>query len=178
MSDKNPRHDPEFSEAVGRAIKVLRTARDMSRRELAEAAGISYPYLSEIENGTKGGSPRALRPIAEALGVPLHELFATGEELQAAESSRNVAADARGPVSQARYEPMSVASPPPAASAPAAARPVSARRWFRGSAEGRSDETHNPHDRARLVAELLRLTESMPDADVERLLDLARRLSR
>jgi transcriptional regulator with XRE-family HTH domain len=36
---------------------------------VAEASGLSYPYLSEIENGKKRPSSRALEGIAEALGA-------------------------------------------------------------------------------------------------------------
>ncbi|MEX2375047.1 MAG: helix-turn-helix transcriptional regulator [Dehalococcoidia bacterium] len=158
MSDNNPRrpartrHEPEHSEAVGRAIKVLRAARGLSRKELAEAAGISYPYLSEIESGTKAGSSRALRPIAEALGVPLHELFAAGEELLA-ESPRSGPLDA-----DTTFRPASMTSP-------------AASRWFRSS------RTPGSPDRRARLQELERLAESMSDEDVDRLLDLARRLS-
>jgi len=38
--------DPIFYVALGRAIQVLRTERGLGRRELAELAGLSYPYLS------------------------------------------------------------------------------------------------------------------------------------
>ncbi len=67
------------SEAIGRAIKVFRTGRDISRRDLAERAGLSYSYLSEIENGTKQPSSKALSVIAEALDLPSYELMAAAE---------------------------------------------------------------------------------------------------
>ena len=37
-------------------VKVWRTHRGLKARELAELAGISAPYLSEIEGGKKEGS--------------------------------------------------------------------------------------------------------------------------
>ncbi len=40
----------------------------MKRRELAERADLSYPYVSEIEKGTKEPSAKSLRQLAEALG--------------------------------------------------------------------------------------------------------------
>ena len=52
-------------------IKILRKYRGMTQAELAEKADISRPYLTEIETGKKDGSIRAMRGLAEALGVPV-----------------------------------------------------------------------------------------------------------
>lgn len=56
------------------AIKVIRKFQGMTQAELAEAAGISRPYLTEIETGKKDGSIRALKSIAGALDVSLEVL--------------------------------------------------------------------------------------------------------
>jgi transcriptional regulator with XRE-family HTH domain len=80
---------------LGRAVKVLRTVRDLSRRELAEAAGLSYSYLAEIENGGKQPSSRALAAIADGLGISAAELLVEAEEL-AAGRDRGRARDQRG----------------------------------------------------------------------------------
>lgn len=55
-------------------IKVIRKHRGMTQGNLAEAAGISRPYLTEIETGRKDGSIRALKSIAGALDVSLELL--------------------------------------------------------------------------------------------------------
>ena len=52
-------------------IKILRKYRGMTQAELAEAADISRPYLTENETGKKDGSIRAMRGLAEALDVPV-----------------------------------------------------------------------------------------------------------
>lgn len=52
-------------------IKVIRKHKGMTQKDLAEAAGISRPYLTEIETGRKDGSIRALKSIAGALDVSL-----------------------------------------------------------------------------------------------------------
>ncbi|MEM6811455.1 MAG: helix-turn-helix transcriptional regulator [Pseudomonadota bacterium] len=52
-------------------IKILRKYRGMTQASLADAAGISRPYLTEIETGKKDGSVRALKSIAGALDVSL-----------------------------------------------------------------------------------------------------------
>jgi len=50
-------------------IKIIRKYRGMTQSDLAEASGISRPYLTEIETGKKDGSLRAMKAIAEALEV-------------------------------------------------------------------------------------------------------------
>lgn len=69
------------AEALGRAIAVRRTALGMKRKDLAKAAKLSYPYISEIENGAKEPSAKALRQIADALELSSTELAALGERL-------------------------------------------------------------------------------------------------
>ncbi len=50
-------------------VKILRKHRGMTQKELADRAGISRPYLTEIETGKKDGSVRAIKALAEALEV-------------------------------------------------------------------------------------------------------------
>jgi DNA-binding XRE family transcriptional regulator len=63
----------ELSETDSR-IRTYRTYRKLSVSELAEAAGISQPYLSEIESGKKTGSVDVLKRIAAALKVDLDDI--------------------------------------------------------------------------------------------------------
>jgi transcriptional regulator with XRE-family HTH domain len=62
--------------ALGKAIRLRRTELDMGRADLAREAGVSYTYVSEIENGTKQASSKTLWRIARALGLEPHELMA------------------------------------------------------------------------------------------------------
>lgn len=50
-------------------VKIMRKHRGLTQKELAERAGISRPYLTEIETGKKDGSIRAMKSLAEVLGV-------------------------------------------------------------------------------------------------------------
>ena len=81
--DTQPADSPEagldFPEAFGRTIQVLRTHQGWSRSELAKRAGISYSYLSALENGTKPPSGKMQQVLAGALGVKMHELIAAAE---------------------------------------------------------------------------------------------------
>ncbi|WFR96123.1 helix-turn-helix domain-containing protein [Rhizobium tumorigenes] len=58
----------------GNAVRIFRNYRRMTVTELATAAGISQPYLSEIEAGKKTGSVDVLKRIATALKVDLDDL--------------------------------------------------------------------------------------------------------
>lgn len=55
-------------------IRILRKYRGMTQGDLADAAGLSRPYLTEIETGRKDGSIRAIKSIAQALGVSMEKL--------------------------------------------------------------------------------------------------------
>jgi DNA-binding XRE family transcriptional regulator len=50
-------------------IKILRKHRGLTQTALAKQSGISRPYLTEIETGKKDGSIRAMKALAEVLGV-------------------------------------------------------------------------------------------------------------
>ena len=52
-------------------VKILRKHFGLTQIQLAEMAGISRSYLTEIETGAKDGSLRAMRSLAEALRVDL-----------------------------------------------------------------------------------------------------------
>ena len=51
-------------------VRVLRKYRGMTQATLALAAGLSRPYLTEIERGAKDGSLAAIKALAQALDVP------------------------------------------------------------------------------------------------------------
>ena len=55
-------------------VKIMRKYRGLTQKELADKAGISRPYLTEIETGKKDGSIRAMKSLAEVLGVTVGTL--------------------------------------------------------------------------------------------------------
>lgn len=57
------------------AIRVYRKHRGMTQKKVAEAAGISPLYLSQIERGTRKGSVSTLAAIAKVLRVDLGDLI-------------------------------------------------------------------------------------------------------
>ncbi|MAF97847.1 MAG: transcriptional regulator [Micavibrio sp.] len=52
-------------------VKILRKFRGYTQQELSDMAGLSRPYLTEIETGKKDGSLRAMKAIAASLQVNL-----------------------------------------------------------------------------------------------------------
>ena len=56
-------------------VKVWREYRNLTQKQLAEAAGISVPYLSQIESGRRRASTRVLSAIARILQVTLDDLI-------------------------------------------------------------------------------------------------------
>ncbi len=64
----------EFLRTLGERIRVLRSRRGMSQKMLADAAGVSLRYLSDLENGAGNASVLLLRSVAQALDVPIEEL--------------------------------------------------------------------------------------------------------
>ena len=56
------------------AIRVWREHRGLSQRSLAAIAGISTPYLSQIETGKRTGTPEVLAALARALKVSLDDI--------------------------------------------------------------------------------------------------------
>ena len=61
-------------------VKVWREFRGLTQQQLADATGISKPYLSQIETGKRKGSTDILSALAKALKVTLDEVVARGAE--------------------------------------------------------------------------------------------------
>lgn len=54
--------------SVGEPISVVRKREGLQQQELAELAGISYSYLSLIENGHRDPTLETIRRIFAAMG--------------------------------------------------------------------------------------------------------------
>jgi transcriptional regulator with XRE-family HTH domain len=72
-----PKSQKTGSEALGLLIRARRQALGMRRRDLVDATGLSYPYVSQIETGYRLPSDRALRDLAIALQMDAMELGST-----------------------------------------------------------------------------------------------------
>lgn len=94
---------------LGRFLEHRRRELGLSRRDLAEQSGLSYPYVSQLETGDREPALKAMRVLAPVLDVRTEELAALvagGEWATVGTSSYASAPD------------MMLTSPPPADSAP------------------------------------------------------------
>lgn len=60
---------------IGGVLRRLRVRQGRTLREVADAAGVSVPYLSEVERGRKEASSEVLEAICRALGIRLSDLL-------------------------------------------------------------------------------------------------------
>ena len=61
---------------LGEFIRSQRERANLSLRRLAEKAGISNPYLSQIERGIRKPSAQILRNLSRALEISANTLYA------------------------------------------------------------------------------------------------------
>jgi transcriptional regulator with XRE-family HTH domain len=72
---------------IGGFIRSQREAAQVSVRQLAEKAGVSNPYLSQIERGLRKPSAEVLNQIAKALRVSADVLYVRAGLLEPSEPS-------------------------------------------------------------------------------------------
>ncbi len=72
---------------IGSFIRAQREAAQVSVRQLAEKAGVSNPYLSQIERGLRKPSAEVLNQIAKALRVSAEVLYVQAGMLEPSEST-------------------------------------------------------------------------------------------
>lgn len=72
---------------IGSFIRSQREAAEVSVRQLAERAGVSNPYLSQIERGLRKPSAEVLSQIAKALRLSAEVLYVRAGILEPSEPS-------------------------------------------------------------------------------------------
>jgi transcriptional regulator with XRE-family HTH domain len=140
---------------LGRAIRVIRTELGLSRRDLEGRTRLSYPYLSEIEAGKKTPSPVALQAISRALEVPEEELLDRARGIEHGRGAWSSPGHFHSPAVMADESP----SEPSLKASMSTSYEVAL-------------ESVSP------IEELIYLARSLPPEDLQRLIDLARRLLR
>lgn len=68
--------EPLWRHVVGGVLRGERRAQERTLKDVADAARISMPYLSEVERGRKEASSEVLAAAAEALGLGLADVLA------------------------------------------------------------------------------------------------------
>ena len=62
-------------ETLGGYLREQRVAAEMSLRQLADLAGVSNPYLSQIERGLRRPSAEVLQQLAKALRISAEQVY-------------------------------------------------------------------------------------------------------
>jgi transcriptional regulator with XRE-family HTH domain len=62
-------------ETLGDYLRQQREGAQLSLRQLAEQAGVSNPYLSQIERGLRRPSAQVLQQLAKALRISAEQLY-------------------------------------------------------------------------------------------------------
>lgn len=65
----------EIAEILGKNIRNLRKQAGWTQEKLAEKAGISVPFMTQIELARKAASLEVIESIAKAFGVSYERLF-------------------------------------------------------------------------------------------------------
>lgn len=77
-------------ERLGRAIMVRRAVLRLDRKDLAAKAGLSYPYVHQIETGTRTPSVSALRRMATVLDMTDSDLLTLADDMPALEDAKRI----------------------------------------------------------------------------------------
>jgi transcriptional regulator with XRE-family HTH domain len=72
---ERPSHVPAKLRDLGAYIREQRSRAQLSLRNLAKLAGVSNPYLSQIERGLRKPSAEILQAIAKALQISSESLY-------------------------------------------------------------------------------------------------------
>ncbi len=72
--------EPLWRDLVGDALRRERRAQERTLKDVADAARISVPYLSELERGRKEASSEVLAAAARALGLGLGDLLSLAQD--------------------------------------------------------------------------------------------------
>ncbi|MCO5968752.1 MULTISPECIES: helix-turn-helix domain-containing protein [Actinoallomurus] len=84
--------------SIGEYIREQRKRAKVSLRQLAEATGVSNPYLSQIERGLRKPSAEILQQIAKGLRISAEALYVQAGILDERETDTDVQAAIRADV--------------------------------------------------------------------------------
>ncbi|MFF4498282.1 helix-turn-helix domain-containing protein [Streptomyces sp. NPDC001546] len=85
---------------VGHLLRRERLTQGRTLKDVSEAAGISMPYLSEVERGRKEASSEVLAAAAQALGLDLADLLLLAGDELARRARRRAARGRTSPTAQ------------------------------------------------------------------------------
>ena len=102
--------EPLWRDLVGDVLRRERLAQERTLKDVADAARISMPYLSEVERGRKEASSEVLAAAAHALGLGLGDLLARVHGRLTRVTSRHVPGSGRGRTTGSSYDGLCLAA--------------------------------------------------------------------
>jgi transcriptional regulator with XRE-family HTH domain len=130
--ERGPRPRPLLRTTLGEILRRTRLEQRRTLADVARAARVSMPYLSELERGRKEASSEVLAAVCDALRIELSDLLAVAGRDLVGHRARRGQVVRLAAIRGERVMPETAASPeaatPPDAVAPDAAttRPVDA----------------------------------------------------
>lgn len=88
--------EPLWRDLIGDVLRRERLAQERTLKDVADAARISMPYLSEVERGRKEASSEVLAAAAHALGLGLGDLLSLAQGELVRLAGRQVPGSGRG----------------------------------------------------------------------------------
>jgi hypothetical protein len=101
--------EPLWRDLVGDVLRSERLAQERTLKDVADAARISMPYLSEVERGRKEASSEVLAAAAHALGLGLGDLLSRAQGELVRLTSRRVPGGSRSRTGS-RYDGLCLAA--------------------------------------------------------------------
>mgnify|MGYP000354617656 CR=1 FL=1 len=71
---------------IGQRIRNYRLQKNLSQEQLSELASCHPTYIGQLERGEKNATLESIQKVAQALDIPLSQLFEKIEEKQNEES--------------------------------------------------------------------------------------------
>jgi transcriptional regulator with XRE-family HTH domain len=100
---REPRSRPLLRTTLGNVLRRQRLAQKRTLAEVARAAKVSLPYLSEVERGRKEASSEVLAAVCEALRLELSDVLTeAGRDLAARRDLARRESGARRDLAQRR----------------------------------------------------------------------------
>ncbi|MCY4005673.1 MAG: cupin domain-containing protein [Rhodobacteraceae bacterium] len=99
----------EASKALGAAIRTRRIELKLTMQSIADAAGLSVGFISQVERGLTAPSLASLANISEVLGLPMTAFLETPEPKDMSRRSKRVSYSVPG--AEVTYERISTTFP-------------------------------------------------------------------
>ncbi|WP_375482134.1 helix-turn-helix domain-containing protein [uncultured Jatrophihabitans sp.] len=90
IAEKPKEQAKRSSAAIGEFIRDQRQQAQVSLRQLARLAGVSNPYLSQIERGMRKPSAEILQQIAKGLRISAEQLYVHAGFLEFREGNQEI----------------------------------------------------------------------------------------